>query len=246
MDLKKYLQNVPILISIFSSLAFVLSVVYDWGYFMFLNISFSELPTSLSDHVKSALIWLPKTVLGGFVALTIELLTQRIERGMTEEEIILSSPNPKFTYYFRRSPFYFIIIVSTLAIILKILGLPVPLDALIFFTICLWVLINSWIFNFPRLQQKYSFLFRYTFKWLPIIVLIIWYLGYSEASSDIKINKTICILLNKNEKIESAILLRSFDKFILIWYKEKNTYEFIPWQSIYRFLPSCTTTNNNK
>jgi hypothetical protein len=52
------------------------SVVYDWGYLSGLGLNFREIPTSLTDHLRSAIIWLPQgivfvalaTILGFFIA----------------------------------------------------------------------------------------------------------------------------------------------------------------------------------
>lgn len=43
------------------------SVVYDWGYLSGLGLNFREVPTSLTDHLRSAIIWLPQGIF--FVAL---------------------------------------------------------------------------------------------------------------------------------------------------------------------------------
>lgn len=39
------------------------SIFYDWGYLYGLGLSFREVPTTITDHVRSAIFWLPYGVL---------------------------------------------------------------------------------------------------------------------------------------------------------------------------------------
>ena len=41
------------------ALGFVLSVGYDYGYLMILGLNFQDIPSTISDHIRTALIWLP-------------------------------------------------------------------------------------------------------------------------------------------------------------------------------------------
>lgn len=236
-DKKKNMESIPVFLGLLSSLTLVLSVVYDWGYFMFLGVPFAEAPTSLSDHIKSALIWLPPAAAACFIFIAIEILIQRIERGMTEKEIIESSPLPKVTYYFRQSPGYFFLAGSTFLVGARLYGFPVPLFPLILSINILWIIGSSKLFTPPRLQKKYPTIFRNTFRLIPVVVLFVWYLGYSAAESSVAKNNTTLslVLTGANENSFPVIPLRSFDKAMLVWHEKTKTYEFVPWQSIYRF-----------
>jgi len=44
-----------------AAICIALSVLFDWGYLSALNLRLSEVPTSLSDHTRSAILWLPLT-----------------------------------------------------------------------------------------------------------------------------------------------------------------------------------------
>ena len=94
-------MKLPI-ISFLTSALLVLSVVYDFTYLSALNLSFSQIPTTISDHVRSALLWAPLLFLGLFSYFFFEMVLKRAEKGMSEEEIINTSPNPKFTRIFSR------------------------------------------------------------------------------------------------------------------------------------------------
>ncbi len=86
-----------------ASAALVGSVLHDWVYFGRLGLRFSEVPTSLVDHARTALLWLPPLGIGMALFSVYELLTRRIEGGKTEDEIVAQSPNPKWAARFRRS-----------------------------------------------------------------------------------------------------------------------------------------------
>ena len=87
-DLPSALERVGKIMAVIASFSLIVSVFYDWGFISALGLRFSEIPTSVSDHVRSWLVWLPKVVIGVIGVLVFELLNRRIEKGMTEEEIV--------------------------------------------------------------------------------------------------------------------------------------------------------------
>jgi len=131
------INKLPSLISVFGVLILSLSIVYDYGYFWVFGISFSELPTTFTDHMRSSLVWTPYAFMMIFVVFINELFQRRLEQGYTEEEIIVNSPNPKFTAWFRSSPMYLIAIIA--------LFIPI----IFFFDICIFrsmaVFINNYL-----------------------------------------------------------------------------------------------------
>lgn len=156
---------------------------------------------------------------------------------MTEKELIETSPLPRFTYYFRQSPSYLFLAGSIFLVGLKLYGFSVPLFPLILSINILWIIISSKLFTPPRLQKKYPTLFRNTFRLVPVLVLVVWYFGYSAAEIGVaKKDKIRSLLLTGvNEKPFPVVPLRSFDKVMLVWHEKTETYEFVPWQSIHRF-----------
>ncbi|WP_233862879.1 hypothetical protein [Paraburkholderia adhaesiva] len=45
---------------IIGALALAASVMYDWGFLFALNLSFADLPSTMADHVRRALDWIPE------------------------------------------------------------------------------------------------------------------------------------------------------------------------------------------
>ena len=82
------LEKLPALISVFAAFILGLSVVYDYGFFYILGTGFSEMPTTISDHLRSSLTWIPETIIVILAVVAIEMFNRRIEQGKTEEEII--------------------------------------------------------------------------------------------------------------------------------------------------------------
>jgi hypothetical protein len=104
-------------IGLVASFCLAASLLYDWGFYLALDLSFLEVPSVLSDHVRSALLWFPKVAVSLGAMLISEMFLQRIEKGMSEDEIIASSPNPKQTKIFRESPHKFIALTAMLGVI---------------------------------------------------------------------------------------------------------------------------------
>jgi hypothetical protein len=70
-------KNIGGLAWIFSVSTLALSVFYDFSYLSALDLDFGEVQTSISDHVRSAIVWLPwGVVLIGFLALIIRMFQQ--------------------------------------------------------------------------------------------------------------------------------------------------------------------------
>ncbi len=96
---------------------FVISISCDIGYFHELGYPIQELPTTFSDHVRSAVNWISWILMSSIIAIAIWLFTTGIEKGQTEEEIINTSPVPRFFRKFRSGWVYFLTAVVLLAFV---------------------------------------------------------------------------------------------------------------------------------
>jgi hypothetical protein len=52
-------ERIPLLISVIYGATVLASISFDYGYFLSLDINFSTAPTSISDHLRNSLIWIP-------------------------------------------------------------------------------------------------------------------------------------------------------------------------------------------
>jgi hypothetical protein len=53
------LELVAKITALAATLSIALSVMFDWGYLSAVGLRLSEVPTSLSDHTRSAILWMP-------------------------------------------------------------------------------------------------------------------------------------------------------------------------------------------
>lgn len=75
--LKQLSENIGGLAWVLSVSTLALSVFYDFSYLGALNLDFGEVQTSISDHVRSAIVWLPwGVILIGFLALVLRMFQQ--------------------------------------------------------------------------------------------------------------------------------------------------------------------------
>lgn len=215
-----------------ASISIAASLIFDWGFFFALNLSFLEIPSGLSDHVRSALIWFPKvvTAFGGYFVF--EMLTKRIEQGMTEEEIIKSSPNPERTARLRDGPYKLIAYSSAFLVIAYVLVGDIFLGVLPFSLIMLWFIFSGWAQSHPRIIERRPFHLRLIAHFLPPIVIWLFFAGYSDAVKMFQSTlPSAQLTLTNATSPKPATLLRQLDRGLLI--KEPdNTVSFRPWSEI--------------
>ena len=221
-------------VGLISSFSLLCSIAYDWGFLYALGLSFSDIPTSLADHVRSTLNWLPLAFATVSVVFIFELFTMRIEQGMTEEEIIESSPNPKFTRKFRNSP---TILIATIAILILIsyllFGRPF-FGGLSFSLIILWFCFSYFVNKHPRILQRRSSALRFVIHWLPPVIIFMVFLGYNGAISiQNKSNLAHKVYLKDSSSEPINVnLIRLFDKGILIKAQKEDSIVFVGWDSV--------------
>jgi hypothetical protein len=62
-DIKeKFITSISSIIGIVVSLSFSVSIIYDWGFYSSLGLTFDTVAASLSDHFRSTLIWQPTLI----------------------------------------------------------------------------------------------------------------------------------------------------------------------------------------
>lgn len=219
-------------IGLVASFCLAASLLYDWGFYLALDLSFLEVPSVLSDHVRSALLWFPK-VAGSLGALLIsEMFIQRMEKGMSEDEIIASSPNPERTKRLRESPHKLIALIAMLGVIGYVIAGDLFLGILPLGLCIGWITFSVWAQSPERLLVRRPIAIRLAIHALPPIAMWLFFTGYNDAvrlyqpsagSSQISIRNT--------SKPESVVLLRQLDKGLLV--KEQNgAVGFRPWSEI--------------
>jgi hypothetical protein len=97
------LQAITGVLPVLAAALLVASVAYDYAFLLALGVTLDEIPSSLGEHVRSAVVWAPIVSVAFILYAVVELSLRRIEGGRTEDELVARSPTPKFTRAFRRS-----------------------------------------------------------------------------------------------------------------------------------------------
>ncbi len=155
-------------VAVISALLLVISVFYDYSFLLAIGLSFDEIPSSLSEHVRSAILWAPKLLLTALAFFMYELFLRRVEGGKSEEELIASSPTPRFTSAFRKSGDLAIPVVCTLvALVGPFLSSGLQWAYLLF--VLLWGFLSLSVINHARLGASLSGLRARLFIIAPIL-----------------------------------------------------------------------------
>ena len=241
---ESFLSILPILISVFGALVLILSIAYDYGYFMVFGVGFSEMPTTLSDHLRSSLTWIPNTLLVAFGVVVLEIFNRRVEQGMTEEEIIQTSPTPKFTAWFRDSPKYPIIALAVFAPFTLIFNIDLPLQAWQFSLIIIWFIFHNFLFSHERMLERTSKEFYLFSRWVPAILIFVVFSGAVAANSIKEGGGQKFVFELGKSKVEGT-LVRAFEKYYLIWEESKNI-KLISSGKVISLYPASIETESNR
>lgn len=168
-------------VAVIASLLLVVSVFFDYSFLLAVGLSFDEIPSSLSEHVRSAILWAPKLLLTAFGFFVYELFLRRVEGGKSEEELIANSPTPRFTRAFRKSGDLVVPVVGTLAALVgPFLSNDLQWAYLLF--VLLWGFLALSVVYHPRLGASLSGLRARLFVILPILLSMVGLHGYQSGT----------------------------------------------------------------
>ena len=230
------LKNLPRMIGVSGALILILSVAYDYGFFYALGTSFLEMPTTLSDHLRSSLNFIPYAIIILFPAFVIEMLTRRVEQGMTEEEIIKTSSSPEFVARFRYSPMYGLVFLALLFPLALFFNFDVPISSLLLLFIILWFAFNGFLFGHSRIRRRTSKEFILVSMLTPPILAWCAFHGFTDAN-EIKEGGGPQYVLVLEKKQLVGTLARSFDKYYLIWDKHQKGIMLVSTEKVVRLYP---------
>ena len=238
-----WLDSLSKVVGLVTGITLIGSVVYDWAYFYALELSFSDIPTTIADHMRSALNWIPNAVFVVGIIICIELFLTRFEQGMTEEQLISTSSHPKFTAWFRKSPAIPIIIMAVLIPVLYILFGHSFSSGLGFSSIILWFLFSSWVNSHPRIMEKRSMELRFAIKWLPPVLIWIASMGYTAGSvswyPDVNPIRFTVYLKNASDPVQLRAV-RLFEKGVLFKSTPDLPVVFVKWEDVIKIEKSTT------
>ena len=178
-------------------------------------------------------MWLPGTLLATLVLISYEFFLKRLEKGLTEEEIIQSSSNPKLIRKIRVSPriFYRIFAPAGAAVFL-LLGDPYRAFLLVSLII-MWSIFSDWVTNVPLIRLRSSEIVMILFHWVPIVFFFVFFLGYNKAA-DLASSTTSHIRLNLSDGKPSVEvnILRYIDKGVLVVQPTTKVVSLLQWSQV--------------
>jgi hypothetical protein len=232
-----YLLGVAVKLSgIAASLALLLSIVYDYGYFESLGITFSDVPSSISDHLRTGLIWFPALFFAVVGATIFELITVRIERGMSEDEIITSSPVPEKTKRFRERLIKLLPWIAGCIIVSYILAGDYFVSGLPYAFCLIWFRVAPWLSNHPRIFQRRPRYLRAAIFWIPALFIFLLGKGYTDGKNLILLNKSNYEITLKDQQnnSQSIILIKQLEKGLLFKKPNEDKISFEKWENVQR------------
>ena len=248
---KSILYNIPVWVSGLGAFAIVLSVTYDFAFFWVFNLGFSELATSLSDHLRSSLIVIPVIVLYIFISSIIVMLEKKIRKVKKSDKAMAQlkklSASPKYSErMFSKLGIYYHNIVPGLAV-----GSPVIIFTLIIGVPMAWVIIIGitvtssvpYLFVFNRLIKPDQFTreFYFILKWIPHVMYLTFVFGLLSANY-VKVCSDDFIFELKQGKSKQLTLVRAFENYFVTWQQEQQEINFIKTEDVLSYYPE----NSNK
>ncbi|MGR3915028.1 MAG: hypothetical protein OD918_11065 [Gammaproteobacteria bacterium] len=224
------MKNASTFLGLISAGILTLSVAYDFGYLFRFGVSFAEAPTTLSDHIRSSLVWIPSVV---FTVFSLVVVRWSFRRRNIEETAKQMSGPPKYLY------------LALLVPAIHFLVTPVPLLLWTMLVSLGWYVLHDRIFRNLGIQKKAAQkLYLPTFACPPIIILAA-ALGYHNASLLIAgAGNEHVFTINGQER--QVTLARHFEKYFLVWDKDKSRAEFIATDSVGAFYQTNGEKESNE
>ena len=215
------LERLAAVSALATSFALALSFTYDWGFFSALGIGFASAPTSISDHLRTGLLWASRLVPGVLLILVLDLLTHRIDHGLTEEENIEASPEPGRAKKEMNWPRK-VIAYTSLAILIVWLITGFGRTPWFSAMIC-WMWFIIWVMKHPLVTARRSPMF-WLFAFVgPPIMMFFFSTGSEDARSAMSHDSPVTAYIQSCEggvetcpATTKAGVLRSFQGWLLV------------------------------
>lgn len=211
----------------------VASLAYDYTFLWALGLSFDSIPSSLTEHVRSAIVWAPKLAIAGLLYAGLEMFLRRTEGGMSEEELIARSADPQFTRKFRRSGDK---AMQVSALLVAIVG---PFfstdDSWVFITfLVLWGALAISVVRQPRLSVLFPSTASRFLLIAPIMLSMVGMYGYQSGVKLLTPKEATWQLTIKKEEGTEVLRLSGIRRFsaFAIAVSEEKAVSIIPNESI--------------
>lgn len=217
-----------------SSSVFI-SFLYDWGFLFALGITFAEAPTTISDHIRSWLVWLTGATIIVFIIWIVVSVSSYADK-IKGYEIIKSF----HTYYVISLIYFLLVLFISLNSTYIPLSEPFIVAGILLFilntvAIVLYFLLksssilrNKIAILINKIKDEIS-VFRFCSYVFFILVPVVFFLGYISAKiSDTESSTSYYRIYEKNTGNDIECIdvefLRSFGEWLLIRVQDKNIF----------------------
>ena len=215
----------------------VVSIFFDFGFFSALGLSFVDTPTSIGDHFRTGIIWFPIIVLLFIGYLAVEFQIQRVEKGLTEQEIVDGAKNPEKTRRFRAGPYRLVVVFAPVIVVFYLLIGDVQAGLVPAAASITWMIFSAWCNSSPLILLRRPKVVRDAFIFGPIIVIVAYFSGYNKAIEQ-ALTKPELIEVESDDGTTSTFRsLRAFENGFLV-INQDDEIRLLSWGIIrsYSFL----------
>lgn len=234
--LKDVLDATVKLSAVSISIGFIISITYDYGYFMAFDLSFSDIPSTINDHIRNSLICLPYSVAIITVWLAMKFIGDVKEHVKSKSGACEPKPATRSWWPFVKiNNFHLVMFTSLLCIIsYLLLGNQLPLGFIvlfcwfIFFDIVFVIMLK--VYDMKRLGMSSIVLLIFAPLFLSIVLLR----GNEISKKDKLSNLVTSKMYLKDNSVVSASSVRFFDKFAFVVTPKTKQATFIQLSEILR------------
>lgn len=217
---KKYASVFTWLVAVVPAASFIFSVFFDWGLFSVIGISFSAAPTSIADHFRTSLVWLPYVIIGGSLIGTVFLIIRSVnpkERGNETPDLEPASlPEDKRDLVAMSLGILSILLWVFSWLFLGSVRIPMGVPASVLtvsFSFCVWILLNKTL-NEIYDQRKLRLL-----ALTPTILAGFFGLGYATGLQALENSDPKHRITVENENVNTTMnveIVRSIGEWMVV------------------------------
>lgn len=216
----RYSANIT---GVVAAICLFLNVSYEYVFYIPLDLSFNEMPTTLSDYIRGTINWMPTAailyLIGTFLGIQINSASLKNKDGKTivDGNVILTAII-KIIYGSSFSIFVMHFIFGEML---------VPEGA---FRSSMFFILLGLAFDIIKNFQSVTPQYKKLMITISTIFMIILSRGYNEGvnARDGKFIEYSNIFLKPNNQMFEASIVRFYDKFLLIRYKDSGQVAFLP------------------
>jgi len=217
---KKIWASIAQLVTPVSALSLLVSVIYDWGYLSGIGLSFSDVPTTIADHIRTALVWAPMTISGLLLGVVLFVLSPGSKE--TEEKSVSA---------FKRYRDKLVILICTSVVLAYFLWGDIVAGPMILAVALLSSRLVAKHINHP-LFAGLSIEAKVLIITIIPLVFALHFAGSSKGAEQLHRSPETMMRFSSSDLPEKRVsVLRYLDRGVLVASKEE-TVMFVRWEQI--------------